>query len=202
MDPRQRIVQAAARVFAETGYRGATTRRIAHAANVNEVTLFRHFRSKEELLREAIAQAVREGEMAELPAEPVRPREELTDWCRRHLLHLHESRSLIRTCMGEMEEHADVVSHATARPTQVNAGLRAYLVRLRERGLTRRDLDVEAAASMLMGAMFGDAMGRDLMPLSYPYALEDAPERYVELFLRTIGAEASAGTTPSLPESR
>ena len=65
MDPRQRIVQAAARVFAETGYRGATTRRIAHAANVNEVTLFRHFRSKEELLREAIAQAVREGEMAE-----------------------------------------------------------------------------------------------------------------------------------------
>ena len=37
--------------FARDGIRGATTREIARKAGVNEVTLFRHFKSKEQLLR-------------------------------------------------------------------------------------------------------------------------------------------------------
>ena len=55
MNVRDQLLAAAARVYAEAGYRGATTRRIALAAGVNEITLFRHFGSKDALLREAIA---------------------------------------------------------------------------------------------------------------------------------------------------
>ena len=46
MELRDRILEAAALVYAETGFRGATTRRIAERAGVNEITLFRHFGSK------------------------------------------------------------------------------------------------------------------------------------------------------------
>ncbi len=45
-DTRERILQAAAELFAEKGYARATTRSIAEAAKVNEVTIFRHFGSK------------------------------------------------------------------------------------------------------------------------------------------------------------
>jgi AcrR family transcriptional regulator len=54
MSTEQRILDAALKVFASEGYTGATTRRIAEEANVAEVTLFRKFQSKENLLREVL----------------------------------------------------------------------------------------------------------------------------------------------------
>jgi TetR/AcrR family transcriptional regulator len=54
MSTEQRILEAALKVFASEGYSGATTRRIAEEANVAEVTLFRKFQSKENLLREVL----------------------------------------------------------------------------------------------------------------------------------------------------
>lgn len=47
----QRILNAAMKVFSEDGFEGARTRRIAELAGVNEVTLFRKFQSKENILR-------------------------------------------------------------------------------------------------------------------------------------------------------
>ena len=49
-DTHRRLLEAATRVFARSGLEGATTREIAREAGVNEVTLFRHFQSKENLL--------------------------------------------------------------------------------------------------------------------------------------------------------
>lgn len=51
---KQKILNAAIRVFASEGYGGATTRKIAEVAEVNEVTLFRKFKSKENILRAVI----------------------------------------------------------------------------------------------------------------------------------------------------
>lgn len=43
------ILRAAIPVFAEQGFHGATTKRLAEAAGVSEALLYRHFSSKEEL---------------------------------------------------------------------------------------------------------------------------------------------------------
>jgi len=48
-DIRQQILKTAIRLFAQKGFRGTTTREIALAAGVNEVTIFRHFASKQDL---------------------------------------------------------------------------------------------------------------------------------------------------------
>ena len=48
---RARIITAASRLFTEKGYAGTTTRAIAEAAGVNEVTIFRHFGTKENLAK-------------------------------------------------------------------------------------------------------------------------------------------------------
>ncbi|MEO5590687.1 MAG: helix-turn-helix domain-containing protein, partial [Gemmatimonadaceae bacterium] len=81
MDTRTNILAAAAQVFAQHGFRGSTTRRIADAAAVNEVTIFRYFGSKDALLHEAISHS-NECELANaLPATPVDPETELTVWC-------------------------------------------------------------------------------------------------------------------------
>jgi len=46
---RRRILDTAIKLFAQKGFRGTTTKEIALAASVNEVTIFRHFASKQEL---------------------------------------------------------------------------------------------------------------------------------------------------------
>lgn len=194
MDIRDRILNAALRVFEEAGSRGATTRRIAGEAGVNEVTLFRQFGSKAALLQEALQTAARRNLVSRLPEEPVDPERELTAWCRAHLAHLYSSRSMIRTCMGEFEQAPEIASCAGRTPARVMDELRGYLTRLAERGMADPALDVCAAAAMLMGALFTDAMGRDVMADRYEYSPEEAPARYVALFLRAIGAGAPADT--------
>lgn len=53
-DRRKQILSAALDVFVEKGYNGATTSEIAKAANISEVTLFRHFDSKKEIFSSSI----------------------------------------------------------------------------------------------------------------------------------------------------
>jgi AcrR family transcriptional regulator len=48
-DRRLQIVRVAMRLFSERGFRGTTTKEIAHAAGVSEAIIFRHFATKEDL---------------------------------------------------------------------------------------------------------------------------------------------------------
>ena len=46
---RLQILAVAVSLFSNRGFRGTTTREIAHAAGVSEAMVFRHFATKEEL---------------------------------------------------------------------------------------------------------------------------------------------------------
>lgn len=197
MDIRHRILTAALQVFSETGYRGATTRRIAQVADVNEVTLFRHFGSKEELLREALKLIASEGDGIALPDQPAHPERELTRWARAHYGNLSRLAPVIRTCMREGLEHPEMAKCAQNQPMRVSTELRIYLRRLQELGLADEGFDVGTATSMLIGSLFHDAMGRDIMPELFSYSPEQAPARYVKLFLRAIGAQRAAANPVS-----
>jgi AcrR family transcriptional regulator len=54
----EKIVEAAAHLFARQGYHGTSTRQIAHLAKVSENTLFRHFDHKEDLFWSALRSRV------------------------------------------------------------------------------------------------------------------------------------------------
>jgi AcrR family transcriptional regulator len=190
MNVKEQLLEAAAQVYAESGYHGATTRRIASVAGVNEITLFRHFGSKDVLLREALARCHAEGAVP-LPEAPVDPHRELSEWSRSHLQHLQQRAALIRTCLGEFAERPELVTPEISCPVHAARELVVYLQRLRERGLASTSFDVHAAAAMLLGALFADAIGRDIVPDVYATRAEDAPSQYVALFLRGIGVETS-----------
>ena len=187
MTVRDQLLDAAARLYAEVGYRGATTRRIAVQAGVNEITLFRHFGSKDALIRAAITRAGHSAVTQLLPQTPRDPFREVRDWAKAHIAELRERRSLIRTCMGEIEEHPGIFSAQNSPPAVAAKALSHYLRRLRETGLAKAQFDETAASAMLMGALFADAMGRDIMPDLYRNEPEQALDQYVRLFLRGLG---------------
>jgi AcrR family transcriptional regulator len=182
-----RILNAALRVFAEVGFRGATTRRIAEEAGVNEVTLFRRFRTKEELLLAAMRRDHLRSPPCALPELPIDAVVELTRWAREHLGRLMRARVLIRSSMCEIGDHPELCATAGEGPARIARELVGYLERVRAAGLACGDWDARVAASLLMGALFADAVGRDVMPDRHPYDVDETAERYVGLFARAIG---------------
>ena len=55
---------------------------------------------------------------------------------------------------------------------------------------------------MLMGAIFADAMGREMMPDVYPQPAEKAAQMYTRLLLRAIGVENGARRTTNKQTKR
>jgi AcrR family transcriptional regulator len=193
MSTDERILDAALRVFEEVGLRGATTRRIAEEAGVNEVTLFRRFGTKETLLLEAMR---RGGDRhAPLPEEPVEPALELRTWCRAHVERLQRKRLLIRSTLIETDAHPEVCAAAHKKPMQFFGELAAYLERVRAAGLGSGDWDAHLAARMLMGALFAETVVRPISPDETPRSHVEITDCFVELFVRAIGAHPLVPTT-------
>ena len=208
MEIRAKILEAAARVYSQHGFRGATTRLIAQEADVNEVTLFRTFGSKEALIEEALRSCAEHADFARLPLEPEDPERELAAWFASHRAHIRQSRPLIISCMAELETRPEVACNAARAPHRAWAELSRYLARLQEKGWMDPDVHLNAAGSMFMGAAFGDAMGREMIPEMFPKPTDDAPLEYTRVFLRAIaprkpatkgrkGRDGAAGTTPT-----
>lgn len=196
MISRQKLLDAAIRVYQAHGFRGATTRRIAEEAGVNEITIFRLFGSKGALIEAAIqAEVADTPETAALPAVPEHPERELTAWCTLQYAGIRDRRSLIRKTMSEADERPEVHPCGTGEAECAAHELKGYIGRLARdgwitfddrRGRSREEY-MSAAASMLMGAIFADAMGRDFMPEMYPEPADRALALYVRLFLRAVG---------------
>lgn len=201
MEVRDRLLNAALRVFEEAGSRGATTRRIAAEAGVNEITLFRHFGSKSALLSEALAAANRHPVETGLPWEPRDPQAELLAWSRAGYAHLRRHAAMIRTTLGELAEAPDAMRCVAGPPVQVHTELMEYLQRLRERGMADGEWDADGAANLLMGALFADAIARDAVPEKYPYPEADAPAKYVRMFLRAIGVVPGPAAGPEAADA-
>ncbi len=193
---RDHILDAAAKVFAEHGFRGATTRLIADAADVNEVTLFRLFGSKDALLGEAIRTRVYERKVPPLPETPADVRAELLAWATIEYQNLVAHRASIRQGMSELVDRPELRRCMAQGQHGGYTRLRTYLTTLAHSGQCRHDLNATDAAAMLLGALFADAMGRDMMPEALP-AMKHVPAAYVDLLLHAIGY--TAHSTPASP---
>ena len=192
MDIRDRILDAAKKVYAQHGFRGATTRLIAIEAGVNEVTVFRTFGSKAALF-EALMQAhVAASPIPDLPDIPIDAPREMTEWCTAVLHHLRENRSLIRTSFGEIEDRPAAAVSMCEGPNCAGAILSNYAQRLQSMGIAASDADTSTAVAMLMSSMIGDAISRDVMPSAFPQPESEAPARYVGVFMRALGVEVNA----------
>ncbi len=185
------MLSAAARVYAEAGFRGSTTRRIADEAGLNEVTIFRLFGSKAALLNEAVRHSAASGVAQLLPASPVDPERELTAWATVQLDVLRAHGSLIRKSLAEVEELPGMGTQACEGCMQGRAVLRRYARKLCERWGTTRAVDLDDAVAMLMGAIMSDAIAREVMPTNFPQPAQRAAAAYVRVFLRAISQPAA-----------
>jgi AcrR family transcriptional regulator len=207
-DVREKIITAAMTAYAESGFQGATTRRVAEIAGVNEVTIFRNFGSKAALMDEALFRRVAELKIVDppLPLVPVDPLEELTNWCGQFLRQMRGSRDLLRKAMGAAEARFHEMANGFEPARCADREVNEYVKALVRHGWVSPDLLAEpnheelliASQTLLIGALWGDAMARELKDDPEMWVPETrAALRYVQVFLRALGIAHSATAEPA-----
>ncbi len=184
-DTRDKLLDVTARIYAEGGYRGTTTRRIAQEADVNEVTIFRHFGSKDALIRAALLRLDR-AVAAPIDDTSADPYARVLDWSRATHAKFFTQRAVVRRVIGDVNEHPDI-SPVCAEPDHDTGEIARFVLDLHERGLTSTVTNPMAASHQLISSLLLDAIWREFVPLMPPP--EECVVEYVQLFFRAIGAE-------------
>ncbi|MBW4550148.1 MAG: TetR family transcriptional regulator [Aphanocapsa sp. GSE-SYN-MK-11-07L] len=160
---RQRLVQAALQLFAIQGVTETTTRQIADLAEVNEVTLFRHFGSKHGLLLAVIEEAeifTQLGEALGQQAQQIRGLDQaLQTYAEGHLQTLEQIPEFIRSLVGEAGHYPIENRQAIGRGlSQVHRYTVQYLTTVMTREQVQLPLALSKLASLLNALLMGYAV--------------------------------------------
>jgi AcrR family transcriptional regulator len=188
---RQRLLDAAYRVCAERGLHGATTREIADQARVNEVTLFRHFGSKEKLIAALFQRSVAAQMESLSEAEP--DANDLERDLRRYAIRYNEmlfaNEALIRTIITEGKRHPEQARQVICESTRpMRQRLIGYLQTAQKAGAVRNDLDLEPVIDAFTGMLLSGMLRRTSPIKLVEYSQADYVANCVDLFLRGIAA--------------
>lgn len=191
-ETRQRILQAAQRLFAARGYDGTTTRDLASAAGVAEGTLFRHFETKKAILIEVATQGWVEiltdllTELSEMGSYKA-----VAQVMRRRMLRMRESADLMRVCFMEAQFHPElrdrIQSEVIIKMTNV---AEAFFETAMERGIYRR-MNPKIVAQVFLGmfAVAGFSHDTIMEPGASPQVMQEMAEGLAEIFLNGVLAK-------------
>ena len=185
---RERLLDAAAQTFSRDGLRGATTREIARVAGVNEVTLFRHFKSKEQLLR-AVLQRGLASEVAIMDQHSSwkeNLRESMEKYARHYFSHLERKKGIARAFLAEAQilpKSMQAMIADVIRP--VRERLVLILTDAQRAGVVRNDLNVECALDAFKNTLYAGMLRQgEYFPRNYD--IDAYISTVVDIFVRGI----------------
>lgn len=164
-DTADRIIAAAAELFAERGYAGTSTRAIAERAEVNEVTLFRRFGNKQGVLR-ALGMSFREKAAARavtaLP-DPEDARATLLSIARTEIAQSLESGGVALRLAFDATTVPEVSEVMGEGPKGNLDELAAYIADRQAAGAIRTDIDAVVIAEAFASLTSSYVMYRSIM---------------------------------------
>jgi AcrR family transcriptional regulator len=191
---RQKVLDAAARLFRDKGYAGTTMRAVAGRCGIRAASLYHHFPSKDDILAEVFDYGVRRVAAAVRAAvERLPPSASAHDKVRA-AVHAHLESFFV---YGDYTASNIRVFGQAPRPVQrKNRGLRdryeAYWQRLleeaRQRGELRRGVDLSIARLFLFGGMNHTLEWYTASGVSF----RELAERYTDLIFHGIGRSDGA----------
>lgn len=185
---RAQIVEIARRLFASGGYRITTTRQLARAAGISDALMYRHFESKDDVLRAVVDQGLAGFAAMGDAAGAGRDRplaERLTLLGRAFVGTLGAQADLLVLFVSEHQLLAD-----DARLVRfidlAAAGLGAELAERARGGELREDLDGYLFARSFMGSLVSFVMLQQVLGMNrvHPVDAEDYLAALVDVYVR------------------
>jgi TetR/AcrR family transcriptional regulator, fatty acid metabolism regulator protein len=193
-DKRQRILDAAVRVFAKKGYHGAKVAEIAKKAGVADGTIYLYFRNKEDILV-SLFDEVMEEHISQARAEIARVKgapEKLRVAAEHHLKLFSGNEDLAVVFQVELRQSTKFLERFTASWLQDYFKLLQDVIAEGQRdGTIRPDLPKKLATKALFGIL--DEMVTSWTLGRKDYDVGNLAEPVVDLFLRGASAPARGG---------
>ena len=151
---REKIFDAALKVFSEKGYNGATTSEIAREAGVAEGTIFRYFPTKKELLL-SVTSPVIVSSLKTIIADyrDCSPRELLEAVLHNRLEIINQNIKLVKILVSEAQFHPELRENFLTGVIFPAASLMQGYFREQEQKGILRDVDPEISIRVLVGMM-------------------------------------------------
>lgn len=193
-DTETRILKAAQRLFARSGFDGTTTRDLAQAAGVAEGTLFRHFENKKAILVEVATQGWVEiltdllTELSEMGSYKA-----VAQVMRKRMLNLHQNADMMRVCFMEAQFHPDlrdrIQDEVIAKMTDVTE---AFFQTAMDRGVYRQ-MNPRTVAQVFLGMFTVAGFSRNTIMAedASPQAMQAMAEDLADIFLNGVLAKDS-----------
>lgn len=202
---RQRLIQAALELFVSQGVSSTTTRQIANLAEVNEVTLFRHFGNKYGLLLVVIEESPTFTNLGDALIRQLNPSSDLYQVLKEYgniCLHtLEQVPELVRSLIGEADQYPVQNQQALGQKlTEANRYVAQYLAKVIQQGHPNPHLPPEKLASLLNGLLLGYTVIEFTSNHELWQDRDEFLENLVQLFLH--GAVSLTPTASSHVESR
>lgn len=179
-----RILAAALDEFVASGFDGASMDRIAARADVSKVTIYNHFRNKDELYEEVLGvhlKAVEEADLGLKPTDGEAVEAGLNNFCRRFLAVMLEPETIGLTRLVALESFrrpadAKSATRLATRPPYAIERLDAYLTRHVEAGRLSIPPGVSTllAARQLVGMLLENSFHPRLWGVQAAKPAEDA----------------------------
>lgn len=205
---RQRLIDAATFLFATQGITETTTKAVAELAEVNEVTLFRHFGNKYGLLLAVISESPVFQELGELlkiqASQTTSVYQALKDYCEDRLQTLDKVPELVRSVVGEAGHYSVENRQALGKGlTQANHYVAEYLATVMEREKLYTHLPADKLASLLNSMLLGYAVV-EFTSESHElwHNRDEFLENLVTLFLNQVTNSSSLINCGSIPTEK
>lgn len=163
MSTRRKLMEAARAEFGDKGIEAATTRGIAERAGCNEVTLFRHFETKQKLLAAVVQDTSEEFvSLCECHADVSGdPREDLGRFARVYNESLERCEGMARAMIGEGRRRPTLAKELIGDVLEpFHRSIACYLEQGKKSGLVRADVDTMAFAEVFTATLMGGLLRR------------------------------------------
>jgi AcrR family transcriptional regulator len=198
-DTREKILDAGLKLFSKKGFLGATTKEIARKAGVAELTVFRHFSSKDKLFEEMIQN------YSFLPAlkdllpglKDLAYEDALNEIGKAFLTRLSERSDLVKIMHSEIHLYPAKVKEIYHHIIdEVFRTLASYFKDLQGKGILR-EFQPELGARAFLGMLFSYFNAQEIMMRKQhmPSDTEQVIREYVGLFVHgTLAPARGAGS--------
>jgi len=163
----EQIYYAVIQVVTERGYTGATTKQMARAAKVSEVTLFRKYGSKQQLVKEAISALINTTDLASAVQYTGDIHADLTRLVKAYQDSAVKYGGFITTLFSEMSRHPEVVD-AVDEPLNIFMAMGEIIARYQEDGELQKEHPLHLLAVLLGPVMYIAIMRKAIRQASLP----------------------------------
>lgn len=184
---RDKIIEAAVELINEKGYKGATTREIAKRAEVNEVTLFRHFGSKKGIVEAVIDKYSYMDLLQDRIAKQITwdLEKDLKMFVREAQILLNHKKTLILLTLKEAGEFPELDELVTFIPQIYKEILVDYFEKMIQTGKMRNS-DISVIAENFIFINFGYFLMKTRINPVEEMSIEDFVERNINIFIQSL----------------